>query len=299
MRVALIGYGAVAAVHAEGLKDRCELEVVVGPEGGKAEHFAAAHGIRRIETDLESGLNGVHAAIICSPSPLHYQQAMTVLQSGVHALVELPACASKIEANHLGELAVAADVQLQCAHTSRYLEPYLRIGNAIRDGELGEIEQIMYARSIAPRVRSWLDDALLHHAEHPLDLVLYWLGGITPLGCAAHPHVPGAQNLSLLGALPGGAPCTIVISYTSRLPETKMTIIGSRHTIVTDGFSYIDSDAAELKWRGSEQGVYKQAISYQDDAFLRACESGSGGIPWNETLRLAACVDEFGGLWKR
>jgi len=296
MRVALLGYGAVAAVHARGFGPHGAVAAVYGPDRAKAEAFAGAYGIGHAGSELEAAVARADAAIVCSPSPLHSQQSRQVLAAGRHCLVELPACASGREALDLDALARAGGLTLQCAQTSRYLEPYRRLREWIRSGRLGGIQHVTYIRSIPPRVRSWTDDALLHHAEHPLDLFLDWFGELHPLGCAANPGVPGAQDLSLLASA-DNVPIAISISYTSRLGEVRMTIIGSRHTAVTDGFGYINSDDPGLNWSGDEVQVYEQAVAAQDGQFLNACRNGEGGIPWAETIRLTNCMEEFASLW--
>jgi 2-hydroxy-4-carboxymuconate semialdehyde hemiacetal dehydrogenase len=293
MRVALIGYGAVAAIHARALSKSAEFVAVCGPDEKKAEAFARLHDIPHADTQLERALARSEAAIITSPTPLHFHQAVDTLKSGVNVLIELPACASPLEAETLSALAISNQLELQCAHTSRYLEPYRRMEPWIQSGALGEIRHVHYIRSMTPRQRSWVDDALLHHAQHPLDLFLHWFGSVQPLGCAAHPGVPGAQDLSLLASIYDKVPVTISISYSSRLPELKMTIIGTEHTIATDGFTYIASDEPGFRWQGDEQRVYETAIEEQDMAFLNACYSGNGGIPWTETMNLTRCVQAF------
>jgi 2-hydroxy-4-carboxymuconate semialdehyde hemiacetal dehydrogenase len=298
MRVGLIGYGAVAAVHARCLKQHVELVTVCGPDKRKAEAFAELHGIRYADTNLKVALGRAETAIICSPSSMHYEQAIEALHAGVHVLIELPPCTSKVEAE---DLAMAAEKHrwiLQCAHTSRYLEPYRRLTNWIQEGALGDIRHVQYVRSIPPRTRSWTDDALWHHASHALDLFLLWFGSLEPLSCAAHPSVPGAQDLSLTALGSGNAPIAVSISYTSRLPETKMTIIGTNHTVATDGFSYMSSDDAHFTWQGCEQTAYESAIQEQDAAFCEACCGSQSGVPWNQTIRLINCVTEFLNLWR-
>jgi len=298
MRVALIGYGAVAAVHARGLKQHVELVTVCGPDQRKAEAFAELHGIRHADTNLEAALGCAETAIICSPSPLHYEQAREALHAGVHVLVELPACTSKVEARDLAIVAEKRRRILQCAHTSRYLEPYRRLTSWIQAGALGDIRHVRYVRSIPPRTRSWTDDALWHHASHALDLFLLWFGPLEPLSCAAHPGIPGAQDISLAALAAGKAPVAVSISYTSQLSETKMTIIGTNHTVATDGFSYMSSDDAHFTWQGCEQAAYESAIQEQDTAFCEACRGEQAGVPWNQTIGLTNCVTGFLNLWR-
>ncbi|HMJ63231.1 MAG TPA: Gfo/Idh/MocA family oxidoreductase [Bryobacteraceae bacterium] len=297
MRVALIGYGAVAAVHAGCLKGHTELATVCGPDRRKAEAFAELHGIRHADTNLKEALGRADTAIVCSPSPLHYEQAREALHAGVHLLIELPACTSNAEAEDLAMLAGKRRLVLQCAHTSRYLEAYRLFSGWMQAGALGDIRHLHYVRSIPPRKRSWTDDALWHHAAHALDLFLLWFGSLEPLSCAAHPGVPGAQDLSLTALTPGKAPVAVSISYTSQLPETEMTVIGANHTVVTDGFTYISSDDAQFTWQGCEQEVYESAIQAQDTEFYEACRGGQTGVPWNQTIRLTNCVSDFINLW--
>lgn len=292
-RVALFGYGAVASIHARRLRPPARMVSVFGPNVEKAERFAAAHGIPAATTQLDEAMAGVEAAIVCSPSPRHHQQARAALEAGLHVLVELPACDSLAEARELAALAGLRGLRLHCAHTSRYLEPYVNLGRRLREGVLGDVEHLHQLRSIPPRQRSWTDDALLHHAGHPLDLFLTWFGQLAPVACAAHPQARQAQNLAVLGQLRNGAPVTVAISYTARIPEVRLTVAGSRHTVITDGFSYMRSDCPELCWEGDGEETYERAIQEQDQAFL----DGSG-IPWGDTLRLAALIDDFRALWR-
>lgn len=292
MRVAIIGYGAVAAIHARRLRSHAEVISVYGPDLEKCERFAQEHKILRAETELTAALAGADAAIVASPSARHYEQAMAALERGIHSLVELPACFSSGEANRLDELAHSKGAIIQCAHTSRYLEPYLLIGNWIRTGDFGEIQQIRYVRSIPPRERSWADDALWHHAAHPLDLFLAWFHSIQPLGCSMHPE-DTVQNVAFLASIDDKTPVTISISYTARLPEVKMTIVGSNHTVETDGFSYIASDSTEFVWKSEMVDVYERAIETQDVAFLKACTGIESGIGWRETVKLIQCIERF------
>jgi 2-hydroxy-4-carboxymuconate semialdehyde hemiacetal dehydrogenase len=301
LRVAILGYGAVAAIHAARMRGRAgvKLTAVYGPNADKARAFAAAHGIATATDSLDDALRNADAAVICSPSARHAEQAACALEAGLHVLVELPACATLAEAEGLAEIAARQPQVLQCAHTSRCLEPYRRLGHAIAQGRLGEIQQIHYVRQIEPRVRSWEDDALRHHAAHPLDLVRLWCGYVRALACAAHPRIGCCRNLSLTGELTHGAPVTVAISYTARLPRVLMTVIGSEHTVETDGFTFLKSDLPDLCGSYDAQRSYESAIEEQDAAFVGCCLGEPGGVAWDETIALVRLVDQFRDLWRR
>lgn len=294
----MIGYGAVASVHARQLAEHPDATVVsiVGPDEAKLAAFASAHDILRVSTDLAGGLLAADVAIICSPSALHFEQARECLQAGVHTLVELPACEKTDEARELGNLAERTGVRLGCAHTSRYLAPYVLTEKIIHEGELGPIREINYIRHLRPRERNWTDNALLHHAAHPLDLLLNWFGAIEPRGCVVAPGLNNIQTVAMLGSLLDRVPVTISVSYVSPGTVARMLIVGERHMLETDGFSFVRSDLKTLTYDGEEQATYERAIHDQDFRFLDWCKGEGIAVPWGDTLRLIRTVSAFRGL---
>lgn len=289
MRVGIVGYGGVAAVHASQLKQigDVRLSVVCGPDAAKAQRFAAAHTVESATTDLKEAAERMDAAIVCSPSGAHHVQTMSLLRAGLRVLVELPACGSAAEALEIAE----AGGEVSCAHTSRYLQPYRRMREWIADGTLGGVSQVHFIRHIPPRNRSWTDDALIHHAAHVLDLLLHWFGSVTPVACVAKPDVVGAQDLALIAIAGESTQVTSQVSYTSHLPQLAMTVAGERHTVITDGFSFVRSDLAELNAQCDGEAEYERAIGEQDREFL-----AGRGTPWADTVRLAELTDAFRGV---
>jgi 2-hydroxy-4-carboxymuconate semialdehyde hemiacetal dehydrogenase len=297
----MIGHGFVGSVHASQLVSEkwVELVAVFGTERDKAVEFASAYGIKNVSNSLKEAISLAEAAIICSPSSVHYRQAQACLELGVHTLVEMPPCETLKDAEALGDLARKRSVRVQCAHTCRYLVPYIRIADSIRSGELGAVQQVNFVRHHKLKERAWTDDALLHHGAHPVDLIIDWFGGITPIGCVALPQARGAQTVSLLGSLPTGAPATISITFASRFPHVRMLIVGERHTVETDGFSYLRSDLDHLKVSIPELQSYEKAIHDQDVEFLRSCQGEQPGINWQEAVKLIETVNRFQDLEKK
>jgi 2-hydroxy-4-carboxymuconate semialdehyde hemiacetal dehydrogenase len=299
MRIAIIGDGFVASAHARNLRRHgVPLAVVCGDNLAKARAFAAAYGCAEAVTDLAAALGRADAAIIATPSPLHGEQARAALARGLAVLVELPACGSLLEAQELEAAAARAKVVLQCCHTSLYMKPNRLIGEWIRSGRLGEIRQVNYFRSVNLKPRDWIDDALWHHGGHPLDLLHRWFGPVSALACAPFPtpHLP--QDVSLLVALPSGAPAAIALSYTARWLTSRMTVVGTRHTVNSDGYGTIESDDPALAWQGDGEATFDQAIGEQDLEFIRCCETGAGGIAWTETLRQLSALEALRTLRK-
>jgi 2-hydroxy-4-carboxymuconate semialdehyde hemiacetal dehydrogenase len=301
MRIAIIGYGAVAGIHARQLarEPGVEIAVVCGPDAAKARAFAGSHGIKRVVSAIGDLGGAADAAIVCSPSSRHFEQTRELLHASISTLVELPACSTVEEAIELGGIAKRAGIVLQCAHTSRYIEPFKRLGDLLARGTLGPILHVHFVRTLALRQRSWIDDALLHHAGHPLHLLLHWFAPLRLCGCAARPAAVGAQDVAILAGLENGAPATISISYTSRVPAATALFIGERHTFSTDGFSFIRSDLEALNWDGNAEAAYHASIHDQDVEFVRACRGEPTGTPWQETIDLTRAIAELRGLCLR
>jgi len=295
LRVAIVGYGAVADVHADQLRTHGEAEVVAvyGPSRAEAERFAVRHHVNAAADSLEEALSLADAAIICSPSSLHFEQATACLNSGCHTLVELPAAVNVAQIDLLAQLAERRNRRLSCAHTSRFLVPFQKVGHLIMQAQLREIRQVVYLRHIVPRKRSWCQDALLHHAQHPIDLLLAWFGYLKPLSCVALPVEGEVRNLSMLGRLENGAPVSMSISYDSKLPQAKMLVVGSRAAVETDGFSFLRSSSGELGEHFDEDASYHDAIRRQDLDFLAACQGGEQAVSWAETRKVMSIISEF------
>jgi 2-hydroxy-4-carboxymuconate semialdehyde hemiacetal dehydrogenase len=298
LRVAMIGCGVVGSIHAAHLADwpDAELAVVYSPERERAVSFANRYAVRAVAGTIEEAMAAADAVIICSPSALHFEQAKECLRTGRHVLTELPPCSEPREAEELGAIAQRQGVLVGCAHTSRYLTPYMRIHAALQSGLLGEIQEVSYIRYPQLHPRTWADNALVHHAAHVIDLMMHWCGTLRPTACAAFPDATSAQSVSLLGALPSGKPLTATISYGSKIEVSWMVVIGAKHTVDTDGFSYLRSDLDELQFDGDQRKVYEEAIAAQDTQFLAACCGKDSYIPWAETENLMQIIHQFQAL---
>jgi 2-hydroxy-4-carboxymuconate semialdehyde hemiacetal dehydrogenase len=294
LRLGLAGYGAVASVHARRLAGgQAQLSCVFGPNLDKAQQFARRHGIASATDRFEELLTCCDAVIIASPTGCHFAQALEALDSGRHVLVELPPCAGEAEARRLGEAAARRGVTLGCAHTSRYLQAYRLVGDQIREGRLGIVAAVQYTRCLALRPRSWRDDALLHHAAHPLDLFLNWFPGFELVAAIARPPSGPRCDVSFLGRTAAGAPITAWVSYSSRDPKAELLVAGQEHTLATDGFSFVRRDGAELLWASEAEAAYEDAIGLQDTDFVRACQGSPLATPWAETVRLMRALDRL------
>jgi predicted dehydrogenase len=286
----------VASIHAQFVAAMADVSaaIVYGPDAQKARSFAERHKIEASTTDLDTLVSQADVAIVCSPTRNHFEQTQFCVRAGLPVLVELPPCEQVDEAVQLGRIAEEQGVLLQCAHTSRYIAPYKIVKEHLF--RLGPIQQVIYLRNPLARPRSWIDDPILHHAAHPIDLVIDWFGGVSPVAQASIPEHEISESVSLLGRLPNGAPLSISICYRSQLLMHRLTIVGTDHAIEASAFSLLHSDLPQLTFRGDDQQVYEAAIGEQDQQFLDACRGKGTGVPWSDTVRLMQTIREFQSL---
>ena len=294
MRFAIIGAGAVASIHAAGLESAgATITSVCDASLNRAEAFAHRFSIERATVQIDEALDGAEAAIIATPTDLHFSHGVHALEHGLHVLVEVPPCGSQDQARALIQTAENRKRILQCAHTSRYLEPYRVIKRWLEENRLGAIRQIHYVRFLKPARRDWVDDALLHHAMHPVDALFYWFDDLRPCGGAGSPLDKPFSDICLVARVQNDAPVSISISYSSVMPQFRLTLVGEKHTVVAHGFESIESDDASMSWIGNAAAVYPEAIAAQDRDFLKACAGGGQAFRWTETARILECIDRF------
>ena len=133
-QVAIVGYGAIAGLHAAQLRKIPGVIVssIFGPDSEKARQFAKSLDIARSSDDLSAALEGMDAVIVCSPSEHHFSQAQAAIETVPAVLVELPACDSAWKRKRWLMLPSRRGVALHCAHTSRYLRPYQEVAKNFR-----------------------------------------------------------------------------------------------------------------------------------------------------------------------
>src|SRR6266487_6894692 len=92
MRIALAGAGAFGAKHLDGLAviDGVTVTSVVSRRLEQAEEVAQKYGAVHASVDLDDVLarNDVDAVILCTPTPLHAQQAIAAMRAGKHVRSE-------------------------------------------------------------------------------------------------------------------------------------------------------------------------------------------------------------------
>ena len=190
-RVALVGCGKVARIHAAALASLPEAEFVAACDVSRerAEAFAAQFGVRPF-TDLDTLLREARpdAVIVGTPHPLHAEAAIRAAEAGVHVLVEKPLAASLADCDAMLAAARKSSVTLGVVSQRRFYAPVRRMRRAINEGKIGAPALGVFIQY------SWRDAAyyvsdpwrgkwdaegggvLVNQSPHQLDLLLWMMG---------------------------------------------------------------------------------------------------------------------------
>jgi predicted dehydrogenase len=143
IRVALLGAGYVQDFHARAVNEHpdAQLVTIANWREPSAAALAERYGIPRVTTDWEQIVTSsdVDAAVVATPNALHAPQAIALLRSGKHVMVEKPMATSVAECDDMIDAARASGTSLMVAHCWRFRDEVRTMRHRIASGELGEV----------------------------------------------------------------------------------------------------------------------------------------------------------------
>ena len=239
MRVAVVGGGYWGSKHVRvlsGLSDVSQV-VLVDLDAGRRDQLAHAFPALECESELETALESVDAAVIATPPTTHAPLASMAIAAGVHVLVEKPLATSVIEAEQLVQQARDAGVTLMVGHTFEYNAAVRRLKEIIESGRIGNVHYIDAARLnlglFQPDV-----NVIWDLAPHDLSIINYLLDGtptrVTAWGkCLAHPAYEDVATLRL-DYDHHGVTAHVRVSWLDPCKTRRVTVVGSRQMAVYD-----------------------------------------------------------------
>jgi len=143
IHVGFIGCGGIAQYHARFLAQIGDAEIVAGcdPDANAIEAMAgiAGEGFAGYRDTSELlGHKPLDAVMVCSPTHLHAEHAITALQAGLHVFCEKPMARSMAQARALAEQVDKAAGTFTVGFVRRFDNQWNTMGQLIRAGELGQ-----------------------------------------------------------------------------------------------------------------------------------------------------------------
>ena len=270
MKICMVGEGAFANKHLDAIAKIEDVEVasICGGVRETTERVAAERGIPHCTLDLSEALaqQGVEAAILASPTPIHAAQATEVMRAGKHVLVEIPMADNLADARALVALADKTGVVAMVDHVRRFNPSHQWIHNKVMAGELSiqqmDVQTFFFRRTntnAKGEPRSWTDHLLWHHACHTVDLFQYQTGGpaaqVTALQGPLHPRLGIAMDMALGMKSSHGAICTLSLSFNNEGP------FGTFFRYICDNGTFVASYDDLFTGEGEQIDVSQVAVS--------------------------------------
>ncbi len=201
-----------------------------------ASPYAGANASRELERVI--GDPAVTAVAIATPPSTHASLAIAALRAGKHVLVEKPLADSIDDAEAMLEAAALNDRVLMCDHTYCYTPAVQYLRSIVGAGELGTLQYVDSVRINLGLVQRDVD-VVWDLAPHDLSI----LDAVLPPDCqvrslsatGADPVGAGQSCVAYLSMeLDGGAIAHVHVNWLSPTKVRRMTIGGSRRTVVWD-----------------------------------------------------------------
>jgi len=288
MKIVLAGAGAFGQKHLDAIRIIGGVEVVslVGRELDATRELAKKYGIGHATRDLGEALAqpGVSAAILCTPTQIHAQQALQCLEAGKHVQVEIPLADSWADAQRVDATQKRTGLVCMVGHTRRFNPSHQWVHKRITSGELRiqqmDVQTYFFRRTnmnALGQPRSWTDHLLWHHAAHTVDLFRYQTGEPVVAANAVqgpiHPTLGIAMDMSIQLKSASGAICTLSLSFNNEGP------LGTFFRYICDNGTYIARyddlyNGKDEKIDVSKVDVSMNGIELQDREFFAAIRAG-------------------------
>lgn len=259
----VVGTGYLGRLHARILTEMPEVVAVgfVEPNDDIAADIAANLKLKRYPSVADLAKE-VDAAVVATPTTLHFEVAKQLLESGCDVMIEKPITATVDEARRLIGIAAERARIIQVGHVERYNPAVTAVASTIRDVRYFEAERlgVFVGRSLDV-------DVLLDLMIHDLNLVLSLLGqSVVDVRAVGVPVLTDKVDLANVRLeLANGAVANLTASRVSQDRVRKVRLFSS------DSYISIDTRDQEVKgYRLVDRTIQPLEIAVEKKEPLRA-----------------------------
>lgn len=243
VRIAVIGCGAVSErCHLPALSTLKEVDVafLVDRDDERARQLAGKFDVPSVSQDYREVFGRVDAAVLALPHHLHEPVGLDMLEQGIHVLVEKPMAMTSEGCRAMVAAARKHHTILAVGHMRRFLYAANIAKEMIAGEMLGAIESFDVREG---NVYNWPvhsgfffhpstagGGVLLDTGAHTLDLLRWWLGGLSLEGYCDDNYGGVEADCEIQLATSSGARGLVELSRTRNLRNTAI-IRGERGTI--------------------------------------------------------------------
>ena len=290
IRFAVLGAGVIGKVHAKALAELsevAELAVVVDTDLAKAQKLAEEYGVEASD-DLDAvlaraGDGAVDAVTVCTPSGLHADLAVTVLEAGKHVVVEKPLDVNLAAADRVIDAEKRTGKTVAVISQHRFDKSTEKVLAAVHDGRLGTLTSAIASHAWW-RGQSYYDSgdwrgtwaldgggAIMNQTVHTVDLLCATMG--TPVevfaytACLAHERIEVEDTAVAVVKFASGA-LGMIHGTTAAYPglDASLRVYGSKGSAVIsdDELVFVHETSGEAAEIGMPEGAAVNQVTPED-----------------------------------
>lgn len=189
-------------------------------------------------SDFETVLTNkkIKAVVLATPASAHYEMARKALEAGKDVLVEKPLALTVKDGERLVKLAADRQKILMVGHVLRYHPAVIKLGELIRNGDLGCIRYFYSNRLNIGKIRVE-ENILWSFAPHDISVMLALLME-EPCAITCQGGVYLDQNIADVTMsqflFPSGVRGHIFVSWLHPFKEQRLVVVGSEKMAVFD-----------------------------------------------------------------
>lgn len=294
LRLAVIGCGAVAAIHhlpAIASSERVEAAVLVDADPARAKALADRFSVAETATDYRAVVGRVDGAVIALPNSLHAPVAVDLLRQGVPVLVEKPMAVNGREADEMIAASEASGAVLAVGLDFRFFDASIFVRDLLRDGLIGPVRRFdlrqgvitrwPFASNFILKKETAGGGVLADFGVHVLDLLLWWLGDWTEVEYWDDAQGGLESDCDIRLTMRSGAVGTVEISRTRNL-RNSCIFEGERATLEagvwdSDPLIRLSIAGSEISLAGHARKPGGAGLEFRE-AFIRQIDDFAGAI---------------------
>ena len=233
LKILLVGMGRMGSLHLSHILPRRDVAIagVVDPDPARLVGLNPA--IPRGSSLEETGAWGARAAIVAAPTDVHAPTVLSLLDQGLHILVEKPMAHDMASAEEMVRSAQERGLTLMVGH----IERHNRMVGALRKALEGEPKPRLIASArLAPRPGRIVGDGIiLDSLIHDLDIVLGLLeGGLVLEEVTGTQGPDGAPDAARLTLSAGECHAHLFSSWRTERRHRTLTVLAGDNLYLGD-----------------------------------------------------------------
>jgi predicted dehydrogenase len=257
---AVIGLGRIADHFIRGVQasGNSKITALVSGHPDKAARIAEKYSVPKANIYNYENMDSfrdnheIDAVYVALPNSMHAEYTIRSAKAGKHVLCEKPMCVSVPEADSMIAACKAANVKLMIAYRCHFEPTNLAAIQMIRDGAIGDVQQIQSAFGFNCGAQEWRLQKPLAGGGPLMDVGIYclnatrYLTGEEPASITAFTHTNPAdprfktveENLNWITRFPSGVLASCETSYSTNM-DGYFRVYGSKGWVEVDtAFAY-------------------------------------------------------------